>query len=530
MKNLHFLIVFLLSISSSIDYVVVTSLHVKYLPGFEGPLPFALETGYVGVGESEDVKLFYYFVKSERNPKKDPLMIWLTGGPGCSSLSALLFANGPLAFKKDEYNGKLPPLELASFSWTKVANILYLESPVGAGYSYAKTPLASEASDTKQFLQIDQFLRRWLVEHPEFISSPFYVGGDSYAGHIVPGVVQQISLGLMGYVLGNPLTNRTIETNHKVSFAHGMGLISEDLVESLEKSCGGNYMNVDPKQILLPNCPVDYIVPKINAGGRRELEEVSGNGTPSLPPLTCFTYSQFLFSFWANDENVRRALGVKKGGGHTCAYNPDQCSLMFSRWIGGEPLSSPLAFKGDEYNGTVPPLELTSFSWTKVANILYLESPAGSGYSYAKTPRASEASDAKQIHQIDQFLRKWLVEHPEFISNPFYVGGDSYSGNIVPGVVQQISLVDYVLPNTTQTLPNIKTSGRRELKEISGNDTPSLPPPSCFTYRYFLSAIWANDENVRRALGVKMGGGHTAEYNPDQCSLMFKKWIDGEPL
>ena len=41
----------------------------------------------------------------------------------------------------------------------------------------------------------------------------------------------------------------------------------------------------------------------------------------------------------------------------------------------------------------------------QVANILYLESPAGSGYSYAKTRRAAETSDTKQIHQIDQFLR-----------------------------------------------------------------------------------------------------------------------------
>ncbi|XP_009122528.1 serine carboxypeptidase-like 19 [Brassica rapa] len=469
MRNLHFLILFLLSISTSIHYVVVTSLHVKYLPGFEGPLPFALETGYVSVGESEDVELFYYFVKSERNPKKDPLMIWLTGGPGCSSLSALLFANGPLAFKKDEYNGTLPPLELASFSWTKVANILLLESPVGTGYSYAKTPLASEASDTKQFHQIDQFLRRWLVDHPEFISSPFYVGGDSYAGHIVPGVVQQISLGnekglkpfisLQGYVLGNPVTNLKVETNHRVSFAHGMGLISNELFESLEKSCGGNYMDVHPsnakcvkdlqtyknciseiytEQILLPNCPVDYVPQKlqflsnIKTGSRRELKEFSGYDTPSLPPPGCFTYGQFLASFWANDENVRRALGVKKelgkwtrcnfqnipytydidspipyhvnnsrkgfrsliysgdhdmsipfssteewikglnysivddwrpwmmssyqvggytrtyankmtfatikGGGHTCAYSPDQCLPMFNRWIDGEPL------------------------------------------------------------------------------------------------------------------------------------------------------------------------------------------------
>uniref|UniRef100_M4CYU8 Sinapoylglucose:choline sinapoyltransferase n=1 Tax=Brassica campestris TaxID=3711 RepID=M4CYU8_BRACM len=308
MRNLHFLILFLLSISTSIHYVVVTSLHVKYLPGFEGPLPFALETGYVSVGEFEDVELFYYFVKSERNPQKDPLMIWLTGGPGCSSICGLLFANGPLAFKGDVYNGTLPPLELTSFSWTK-----------------------------------------WLVDHPEFISNPFYVGGDSYSGHIVPGVVQQISLGnekgltpfisIQGYVLGNPITNLNLESNYKVPFAHRMGLISDELFESLEKSCGGIHINLDPsnakclndlqaydnciseiyvEQILLPNCPVDYVlgdIPQtlrnIKTGRRRELKEFSGNDTPSLPPPSCFTYRYFLSAIWANDQNVRKALGVK---------------------------------------------------------------------------------------------------------------------------------------------------------------------------------------------------------------------------
>ncbi|CAG7911634.1 unnamed protein product [Brassica rapa] len=118
-----------------------------------------------------------------------------------------------------------------------------------------------------------------------------------------------------------------------------MGLISHELFESLEKSCGGNYMDVHPsnakcvkdlqayknciseiytEQILLPNCPVDYVpqklqfLPNIKNGRRRELKEFSGYDTPSLPPPSCFTYGQFLASFWANDEIVRRALGVKK--------------------------------------------------------------------------------------------------------------------------------------------------------------------------------------------------------------------------
>lgn len=65
---------------------------VEHLPGFQGPLPFELETGYVGLGETDDdMQVFYYFIKSENDPQKDPLMLWLTGGPGCSSFSGLAY-------------------------------------------------------------------------------------------------------------------------------------------------------------------------------------------------------------------------------------------------------------------------------------------------------------------------------------------------------------------------------------------------------------------------------------------------------
>lgn len=96
---------------------------VQFLPGFNGPLPFLLETGYVEVGETETElhgELFYYFIESESNPQEDPLLLWLTGGPGCSALSGLVFEIGPLTFKKEEYNGSLPNLALNPHSWTKV--------------------------------------------------------------------------------------------------------------------------------------------------------------------------------------------------------------------------------------------------------------------------------------------------------------------------------------------------------------------------------------------------------------------------
>ncbi|KAM0837953.1 hypothetical protein ACQ4PT_061299 [Festuca glaucescens] len=67
---------------------------VTHLPGFDGPLPFYLETGYVEVEEATGTELFYYFVESERSPSTDPLLIWLTGGPRCSGFSGLAFEVG----------------------------------------------------------------------------------------------------------------------------------------------------------------------------------------------------------------------------------------------------------------------------------------------------------------------------------------------------------------------------------------------------------------------------------------------------
>ncbi|XP_018438695.2 serine carboxypeptidase-like 12 isoform X4 [Raphanus sativus] len=260
---------------------------VKFLPGFEGPLPFELETGYIGIGEEEDIQLFYYFIKSEKNPKEDPLLIWLNGGPGCSSLLGLLLENGPLAFKFEVYNGDLASLVSTTYSWTQVANIIFLDQPVGSGFSYSRTPL-DKISDTNEVKMIHEFLQKWLNKHPQFFSNPFYVSGDSYSGKIVPALVQEISKGnyicckplinLQGYVLGNPVTYPELDINYRIPFSHGMSLISDELYESLNTNCKGIDGNVDPRNtkclelvaeyhkctdkinpysILLPNCDDD---------------------------------------------------------------------------------------------------------------------------------------------------------------------------------------------------------------------------------------------------------------------------------
>ncbi|XP_011006024.1 PREDICTED: serine carboxypeptidase-like 3 isoform X2 [Populus euphratica] len=320
---------------------------VKFLPGLKGPLPFHLETGYVGVDEAEDVQLFYYFIKSQRNPKDDPLLLWLTGGPGCSAFCGLVFEIGPISFEVKEYNGSLPTLVLNPYSWTQVSSIIFLDLPAGTGFSYARTPLALQRSDFKQVSHAEQFLRKWLMDHQEFLANPIYIAGDSYSGKIVPAIVQNISngnndgieplLNVKGYILGNPITDPTFDFNSRIPFAHGMGLISDELYESLKKSCAGEYQTIKPSNaeclknveafdkcisdiedahILERKCPSD--APRLieTLGKRRYLRENPRellHFKPDLPTIGCRAYGHVLAAYWANDDNVRKALHVREG-------------------------------------------------------------------------------------------------------------------------------------------------------------------------------------------------------------------------
>ncbi|PHU20461.1 Serine carboxypeptidase-like 2, partial [Capsicum chinense] len=245
------------------ERVVAAGSPVKFLPGFKGPLPFELETGYIGVGDSDDVQLFYYFVKSESNPKSDPLILWLNGGPRCSALSGLLFEIGPITFepveygdfKPAEYNSSFPSLVLNPHTWTKVASFIFLDLPVCTGFSYARTSAARQSDDMQASDHAYQFLHKWFNGHPEFLRNSFYMAGDSYSGLGVPIVSQLIANGnakglepfinLKGYLLGNPLTYRG-DYNHVILYAHGMGLISDELFEVRIRNSKGEYFDIHP--------------------------------------------------------------------------------------------------------------------------------------------------------------------------------------------------------------------------------------------------------------------------------------------
>ncbi|KAK9075443.1 hypothetical protein SSX86_003766 [Deinandra increscens subsp. villosa] len=339
MNSSFIVITFILSFSFHASITISDSLgRVEYLPGFQGPLPFYLETGYVGVDEKEDVQLFYYFIKSESDPEHDPLMLWITGGPGCSSISGLLYEIGPIQFELVEYNGSFPTLKLNPYSWTKMTSIIFLDVPVGTGFSHGRTTLASHSTSIQVCDQAYEFMQKWFRSHPQFISNPFYVGGDSYSGLHVPIITQLISDGndagnkphinLKGYVLGNPKTFPE-EDNYKIRFANGMGLISDELYMSLFHTCGGEYRSeyispsnieclqnldlyqqcidgIETSQVLEPYCGA--LVWLIKQPTHKMLQDHN-----PLSSLRCRVDGYKLVYYWINEASVREALHIQKG-------------------------------------------------------------------------------------------------------------------------------------------------------------------------------------------------------------------------
>ncbi|KAK1314418.1 Serine carboxypeptidase-like 18 [Acorus calamus] len=281
MKALLILSTLLFSSSASSSNVV------KTLPGFDGPLSFHLETGYIGVEEDNDVQLFYYFIKSDRNPKEDPLIAWISGGPYCSVLSGLAFEIGPLRFDIKEYKGELPTLVSHPYSWTKVSNILFIDAPVWTGFSYSKSSTNKGDSDIISSKRISTFIKKWLEENPKFKTNPLYIGGDSYSGKIVPVVTHELikdiedgrekNLNLKGYIAGNPLISGEDNSNTIFPYAHRMGFIPDELYKSAKKRCRGQYVEPMNSQCAEDVKAMDNLISGIDARNILEKKCVDDN-------------------------------------------------------------------------------------------------------------------------------------------------------------------------------------------------------------------------------------------------------------
>ncbi|KAJ0408978.1 hypothetical protein P43SY_002857 [Pythium insidiosum] len=180
-------------------------------------------SGYFKIDGSKSKNYFYWFFESRGDPAKDPVIIWLTGGPGCSSILALFVENGPCSIKDDL------SLERNPYSWNERANIMWIDQPIGVGFSYGDK---SEYDSTEKEVGDDMFhfLQSFFKAHPEYQAQPFYVFGESYGGHYVPAVAHRVftannnkeglHINLQGFGIGNGLTDPQVQYKYYPDMAY----------------------------------------------------------------------------------------------------------------------------------------------------------------------------------------------------------------------------------------------------------------------------------------------------------------------
>ena len=177
-------------------------------------------------------------------------MLWLNGGPGCSSLGGMFTELGPFVVSMGSEGAQTTPVVNTNpYAWNTVANVIFIEQPAGVGFSYpnGKRDDAMTANDTYAALVAFQRM------HPELRGRPFYVAGESYGGHYVPNTVLAIEQGnaklaagsadninLIGFAVGNGYTDWTLDFGANVANGRYHALTSQALLDAAEGACSGD--------------------------------------------------------------------------------------------------------------------------------------------------------------------------------------------------------------------------------------------------------------------------------------------------
>jgi cathepsin A (carboxypeptidase C) len=202
------------------------------------------KSGYFKVKSGVDKNYFYWFFNSRsKNQSKDPLILWVQGGPGCSSEVAALTEMGPC-----NLNVKGTDTIVNPYSWNSKANIMFVDQPVNVGYSYGESDSTIDHIHSSSEAGVDMynFLQEFYKKHPDLLKNELYVMGESYGGHYVPPIAKAIldgniklendknnnidnnslHINLSGIGIGNGITKASIQYQYypKMAYKNDMGI------------------------------------------------------------------------------------------------------------------------------------------------------------------------------------------------------------------------------------------------------------------------------------------------------------------
>ncbi|PGH17038.1 hypothetical protein AJ79_01422 [Helicocarpus griseus UAMH5409] len=159
--------------------------YIHSLPGQpEGPL-LKMHAGHIEITPENSGNLFFWHYQNRHIADKPRTVIWLNGGPGCSSEDGSLMEVGPYRLVNNS------TLNYTEGAWDEFANLLFVDQPVGTGFSYVSTQgYVHELEEMAS--QFVMFLEKWFELFPEYENDDLYFAGESYAGQYIPYIARAI--------------------------------------------------------------------------------------------------------------------------------------------------------------------------------------------------------------------------------------------------------------------------------------------------------------------------------------------------
>lgn len=165
---------------------------------------FTSHAGFITVDKKYNSNLYFWYFPAFNKHKDTPVVLWLQGGPGGSSLFGLFTEIGPLVAKKEGFS-------IRKHHWALKNHLIFIDNPVGTGFSFTNKDgycTDEECIAKGLYSCLDQFFNMF----PNLRKNEFYITGESYAGKYIPSLGVEIhnrnmqnkkKINLKGLALGN---------------------------------------------------------------------------------------------------------------------------------------------------------------------------------------------------------------------------------------------------------------------------------------------------------------------------------------
>ncbi|BES90578.1 Carboxypeptidase [Nesidiocoris tenuis] len=177
------------------------------VPSLPGAPTVESYSGYLTVNKEYNSNLFFWFFPAENNRQKAPFALWLQGGPGGSSLYGTFAENGPFSINEDDLT-----LTQGKHYWSQELNMIYIDSPVGTGFSFTQYEEGFATNETRVGADLYSALVQFFQLFPEYKKNKFFITGESYAGKYIPALAHTIhvnnpsadlKINLVGFAIGD---------------------------------------------------------------------------------------------------------------------------------------------------------------------------------------------------------------------------------------------------------------------------------------------------------------------------------------